>query len=65
MCHGNGILEMKNFHFSYNGVLDLDIPSLSIPAELLSALSVTMVPGKQLLPGAFADWRGKLLVRLV
>lgn len=23
---------MKNFHFSYNGVLDLDIPSLSIPA---------------------------------
>ena len=32
MCHGNGILEMKNFHFSYNGVLDLDIPSLSIPA---------------------------------
>lgn len=32
LCHGNGILEVKNFHFSYNGVLDLDIPSLSIPA---------------------------------
>ena len=31
MYQGNGILEMKNFHFSYNGVLDLDIPSLSIP----------------------------------
>lgn len=31
MYQGNGILEMKNFRFSYNGILDLDISSLSIP----------------------------------
>lgn len=32
MYQGTGSLEIKDFHFSYKGGLDLDIPSVSIPS---------------------------------
>lgn len=30
--HGNDALEIRNFHFSYKGTLDLEVPAMSIPA---------------------------------
>lgn len=66
LCHGNGILEVKNFHFSYNGVLDLDIPSLSIPAGAVVGIIGNNGTGKTTFARCLCpDWRGKLPVRLV